>query len=58
MTRCAIFVGPEGGWDAAERAWVREQGGAAVTLGPRVLRAESAGPTALALVQAAWGDLG
>ena len=57
-TRCAIFVGPEGGWDAAERACVREEGGGAVALGPRVLRADSAGPTALALVQAAWGDLG
>ncbi len=56
-TRCAIFVGPEGGWDAAERSLLHEEGGAAVALGPRVLRADSAGPAALALVQAVWGDL-
>jgi len=55
---CALLVGPEGGWDDGERAMARQEGASEVTLGPRVLRADSAGPTALALVQTAWGDLG
>jgi len=55
---CALLVGPEGGWDDDERALALQQGAAAVTLGPRVLRADSAGPAALAVVQASWGYLG
>lgn len=55
---CALLVGPEGGWDDDERELAFEQGASEVTMGPRVLRADSAGPAALALVQAAWGDLG
>jgi 16S rRNA (uracil1498-N3)-methyltransferase len=55
---CALLVGPEGGWAADERALALQQGASEVTMGPRVLRADSAGPAALALVQAAWGDLG
>lgn len=54
---CALLVGPEGGWNDDERATARQEGASEVTMGPRVLRADSAGPTALALVQAAWGDL-
>ena len=54
---CALLVGPEGGWDDDERELACEQGVSEITMGPRVLRADSAGPVALALVQAAWGDL-
>jgi len=56
--RCALLVGPEGGWHGNERALAREHGAVEVAMGPRILRADSAGPAALALVQAAWGDLG
>jgi len=55
---CALLVGPEGGWDDGERARARQEGASEVTMGPRVLRADSAGASALTLVQAAWGDLG
>jgi 16S rRNA (uracil1498-N3)-methyltransferase len=39
----AIFIGPEGGFTEAEVAMVREAGGQIVKLGPRILRAETAG---------------
>ena len=53
----AILIGPEGGWSEAERA--RLGGMAMVTrisLGPRILRADTAAVAALALWQAALGD--
>lgn len=54
---CALIVGPEGGWEPGEITAFEGRGAVGVTLGPRVLRADSAGPAALALIQAAWGDL-
>ena len=51
-----LLVGPEGGWDEAERAAFRAAGCTAVGLGPRVLRTETAGLAALAAMQAWWGD--
>ena len=55
--RLTLFVGPEGGFGEAEVATARSAGVIVVSLGPRILRAETAGPilTALALYQA--GDL-
>jgi len=50
----AILVGPEGGWTDAERAAFVEHGWAPVSLGPSVLRAETAALAALAVVSAAW----
>ncbi len=55
--RCVLFVGPEGGWSSDEVEMLIGQNADLVGLGPRVLRADSAGPVALALIQAAWGDL-
>lgn len=53
----AVLIGPEGGFDPAERARIVAMPGAArIALGPRVLRADTAGVAALALVQAARGD--
>jgi len=46
----SVFIGPEGGFTGQEAAWVREAGGAVVKLGPRILRAETAGPTACAVI--------
>jgi 16S rRNA (uracil1498-N3)-methyltransferase len=45
-------VGPEGGWTADEEALFAAEGWQAVSLGPRILRAETAGITAMAVVAA------
>lgn len=50
-TTCLV-VGPEGGLSASERALLRAAGGLAVGLGPRILRAESAGMASLVLARA------
>jgi 16S rRNA (uracil1498-N3)-methyltransferase len=56
--RLLLVVGPEGGFTGAERAAAESAGLATVGLGPRILRAESAGVTAVALCQHLFGDLG
>lgn len=53
----AILIGPEGGFDEAERARIRALAAAQpVSLGPRVLRAETAAIAALALWMGSAGD--
>jgi 16S rRNA (uracil1498-N3)-methyltransferase len=53
----AILIGPEGGFDPAERAKLRSLPFVTpVTLGPRILRADTAAIAALTLWQAALGD--
>ena len=53
----ALLTGPEGGFDAAERTAIRALPQAhAVTLGPRVLRAETAAMAATALWMGVSGD--
>lgn len=53
----AVLVGPEGGWTAGERQLLEKQGFVRkVSLGPRILRAETAALAALALWQAIHGD--
>ncbi len=52
-----IAVGPEGGWSDAERAALRDGGFGPLSLGPRVLRSETAALVGLAFVQSLWGDL-
>jgi 16S rRNA (uracil1498-N3)-methyltransferase len=53
----AILIGPEGGFSAAERARIRGVPGATpVSLGPRILRADTAAIAAMALWQAVLGD--
>ena len=56
--RVGIVVGPEGGLSEAEVDTLRERGGVAVSLGPRILRTETAGMIAAALVLCRSGDLG
>lgn len=52
-----VLIGPEGGFDDAERAAIlRVPRVLRLSLGPRVLRADTAAVAALALVQAALGD--
>jgi 16S rRNA (uracil1498-N3)-methyltransferase len=52
-----ILIGPEGGFSEEERALLlRQPKIITLALGPRILRADTAGVAALALVQAALGD--
>ncbi len=53
----AALVGPEGGLAERELEAARDAGFAPVALGPRILRSETAGLTALTLLQYALGDL-
>jgi 16S rRNA (uracil1498-N3)-methyltransferase len=48
--RLAIFVGPEGGYTPAEVAHARAVRAHVVSLGPRILRTETASPVLAALV--------
>jgi 16S rRNA (uracil1498-N3)-methyltransferase len=55
VNNVAVFIGPEGGFTGSEAARVREAGGQLVSLGPRILRAETAG---LAVCAAILYELG
>lgn len=50
----ALAVGPEGGWTPREQALMREHGWKPCSLGPLILKAETAVVAALAVVNAAW----
>jgi 16S rRNA (uracil1498-N3)-methyltransferase len=52
-----LIVGPEGGFSAEEAGLARRSGASLVSLGPRVLRAETAAIALAALVLHAGGDL-
>ena len=53
----AVLIGPEGGFDASERALLSQQPyTTAISLGPRIMRADTAAVAALALVNATLGD--
>jgi 16S rRNA (uracil1498-N3)-methyltransferase len=53
----AILIGPEGGFDTEERAAIRALPQAiGITLGPRILRADTAAAAAVGLWMAAAGD--
>ena len=56
-TPAALLIGPEGGFTDAERALLKSLPSVtAISLGPRILRADTAGVAALALMQAVLGD--
>jgi 16S rRNA (uracil1498-N3)-methyltransferase len=54
----AIAIGPEGGWRNEELAGARAHNFLPVTLGRRILRAETATLTALSVIQSRLGELG
>lgn len=54
----AIIIGPEGGFEEDEIELLRENGSYVITLGPRILRTETAGFTAVSLISYELGDLG
>jgi len=55
--RISLFVGPEGGFEPREAEHAARLGAKLVTLGPRVLRTETASPVFAALVLYELGDL-
>lgn len=54
---CAIVVGPEGGLREDEVRTLLDRGARLLSLGPRVLRTETAATAAIAILQARWGDM-
>jgi len=57
-SRIALVVGPEGGLTAEEVAALEAVGGRVASLGPTILRTETAAMVALALAVSALGGLG
>ena len=51
-----ILIGPEGGFTEDERGFIRGSGATPISLGPRILRAETAALAALAAYMAMAGD--
>lgn len=56
-TKVCILIGPEGGFSDAEYQLAKAAGFVAVSMGPRVLRTETAAAAALTILQARWGDM-
>jgi len=52
-----LLIGPAGGWESHEARLLQDAGFNAVSIGPRILRAETAAIAAMALAQGLWGDL-
>ncbi len=57
ITDLAIVIGPEGGMSAEEIARMKESGCQSVTLGPRILRTETAGLCAMSALFCLYGDM-
>jgi 16S rRNA (uracil1498-N3)-methyltransferase len=53
-----LAVGPEGGFEESEVESLKEAGWLLATMGPRILRTETAGLVAAALILHRWGDVG
>lgn len=53
----ALLIGPEGGFPLAEVTLAQGFGFQTVSLGPRILRTETAGFTLMAILQHIWGDI-
>lgn len=58
VTSATVAVGPEGGWSEREVSQAMDRGFGRLVLGPRVLRTETAGIVAVALMLFLAGDLG
>ncbi len=55
--RIGLIIGPEGGVSAAEAEAITREGALSITLGPRILRTETAAIAAGAVIMNLWGDL-
>jgi 16S rRNA (uracil1498-N3)-methyltransferase len=51
------MVGPEGGYSDEEESLAIKHGVLALSMGPRILRTETAGLAAIAMLNAAWGGM-
>ncbi len=58
LNSVAVLIGPEGGFDRNEAERAVEAGFHSVTLGPRILRTETAGLATAAIVMYELGDMG
>lgn len=58
LSSACVLIGPEGGLSTQEVATAEHSGFTALSLGPRILRTETAPVVALGLLQARFGDLG
>ena len=56
--RMALFIGPEGGWDPEEITLARNHGAVPVSMGERILRAETAAIAAITIAMYSHGELG
>ena len=56
-TEVSVFIGPEGGFDAEEVAFAKENGVLTATLGPRIFRTETAPLAALAILMYMTGNM-
>jgi 16S rRNA (uracil1498-N3)-methyltransferase len=54
--RATVVIGPESGFDADECDIIKSYGFKEQLLGPRILRTETAGPVAIAVLQTRYGD--
>ncbi len=52
-----LIIGPEGGFTDAEEDMALSHGALAFAIGPRILRTETSGLTALAALSAIWGGI-
>ncbi len=57
ISTVGLWIGPEGGFEDREIQRLKTFGARPISLGPRILRADTAGITALTLLQSAAGDL-
>lgn len=55
--RITAMIGPKGGWDDSELKLARKKGVNVITLGGRILRAETASIALIAILQHRFGDL-
>lgn len=54
--RVVLLIGPEGGFSADEITMAKQSGFAAILLGPRVLRTETAALAGIGALQTLWGE--
>ena len=57
QTKLCLLTGPEGGFSEREYEDADVAGFMPVSLGPRILRTETAAVAALSIAQSLWGDL-
>lgn len=57
VASCVCLIGPEGGFNQKEIDLANEQGFVSISLGPRILRLETAVVSTITLLQSLWGDL-